>query len=97
MFQRGGYFIVDVIPGTMAVISLNTIYFYDSNKGERVSCSLRRFGTFGAGFRFQGPGIAVRRVAGILPALPYRLKECAGPGPIHRHHLISSLTKCPFP
>lgn len=33
VFQRGGYFIVDVIPDQLAVISLNTIYFYDSNKG----------------------------------------------------------------
>lgn len=32
VFQRGGYFIVDVIPDKLAVISLNTIYFYDSNK-----------------------------------------------------------------
>lgn len=38
VFQRGGYFIVDVIPDTLAVISLNTIYFYDSNKG--VCCLL---------------------------------------------------------
>lgn len=28
---------MDVIPGTLSVISLNTIYFYDSNKGERRS------------------------------------------------------------
>ena len=34
VFQRGGYFIADVIPDTLAVISLNTIYFYDSNKGK---------------------------------------------------------------
>lgn len=34
VFQRGGYFVVDVIPDRLAVISLNTIYFYDSNKGE---------------------------------------------------------------
>jgi len=34
VFQRGGYFIVDVIPDKLAVISLNTIYFYDSNKGN---------------------------------------------------------------
>ncbi|KAF9646747.1 hypothetical protein BDM02DRAFT_3156429 [Thelephora ganbajun] len=32
VFQRGGYFIVDVIPDTLAAISLNTMYFYDSNK-----------------------------------------------------------------
>lgn len=25
---------MDVIPETLAVISLNTIYFYDPNKGE---------------------------------------------------------------
>lgn len=74
VFQRGGYFIVDVIPGKLAVISLNTIYFYDSNKGERVSSRLRRFGAFGAGLRSRDPGIVVRRVTGIPPAFPYRRK-----------------------
>jgi len=34
VFQRGGYFISDVIPDVLSVVSLNTIYFYDSNKGE---------------------------------------------------------------
>ena len=33
VFQRGGYFSVEVIPEQLAVISLNTMYFYDSNKG----------------------------------------------------------------
>ncbi|KAH8118273.1 Metallo-dependent phosphatase-like protein, partial [Phellopilus nigrolimitatus] len=32
VFQRGGYYSVEVIPGEVAVISLNTMYFYDSNK-----------------------------------------------------------------
>ncbi|KAG5221087.1 Endopolyphosphatase [Salix suchowensis] len=33
VFQRGGYFHVEVVPNALAVISLNTMYFYDSNKG----------------------------------------------------------------
>lgn len=33
IFQRGGYYSVEVIPDSVAVISLNTMYFYDSNKG----------------------------------------------------------------
>ncbi|KAH9977959.1 endopolyphosphatase [Lactifluus volemus] len=32
VFRRGAYFSVEVIPGEIAVISLNTMYFYDSNK-----------------------------------------------------------------
>ncbi|KAH9936952.1 Metallo-dependent phosphatase-like protein [Amylocystis lapponica] len=32
VFQRGGYYSVEVIPGSLAVISLNTMYFYDANK-----------------------------------------------------------------
>jgi len=32
VFQRGGYYSVDVIPDSVAAISLNTMYFYDSNK-----------------------------------------------------------------
>ncbi|CCM02492.1 uncharacterized protein FIBRA_04593 [Fibroporia radiculosa] len=32
VFQRGGYFSVEVIPNSVAVISLNTMYLYDSNK-----------------------------------------------------------------
>lgn len=34
VFQRGGYFSVEVVSGEIAVISLNTMYFYDSNKGR---------------------------------------------------------------
>ncbi|KAF1944521.1 Endopolyphosphatase [Clathrospora elynae] len=30
-FQQGGWFSVEVIPGNLAVISLNTIYFFNSN------------------------------------------------------------------
>lgn len=36
VFQRGAYYSVEVIPGSVAVISLNTMYFYDSNKGIRL-------------------------------------------------------------
>lgn len=36
VFQRGGYYSVEVIPNQVAVISLNTMYFYDSNKGEPI-------------------------------------------------------------
>ncbi|KAI0269150.1 endopolyphosphatase [Gloeopeniophorella convolvens] len=32
VFRRGAYYSVEVIPGEIAVISLNTMYFYDSNK-----------------------------------------------------------------
>ncbi|KAE8221553.1 hypothetical protein CF319_g5099 [Tilletia indica] len=31
-FQRGAYFATEVIPNELAVLSLNTIYMYDSNK-----------------------------------------------------------------
>ncbi|KAI9481090.1 MAG: Metallo-dependent phosphatase-like protein [Benjaminiella poitrasii] len=30
-FRRGGYFAVDVVPGLLRVISLNTLYFFSSN------------------------------------------------------------------
>lgn len=32
IFQLGGYFSREIIPRRLAVISLNTLYFYDSNK-----------------------------------------------------------------
>ncbi|OSX60399.1 hypothetical protein POSPLADRAFT_1066706 [Postia placenta MAD-698-R-SB12] len=32
VFQRGGYYSAEVIPDAVAAISLNTMYFYDSNK-----------------------------------------------------------------
>lgn len=32
VFRRGAYYSVEVISGKVAVISLNTMYFYDSNK-----------------------------------------------------------------
>ncbi|KAF2003365.1 Endopolyphosphatase [Amniculicola lignicola CBS 123094] len=32
-FQQGGWFYVEVIPKQLAVISLNTLYFFDSNSG----------------------------------------------------------------
>ncbi|KAJ4986909.1 calcineurin-like phosphoesterase [Stagonosporopsis vannaccii] len=32
-FQQGGWFSVEVIPGKLAVVSLNTIYFFTSNSG----------------------------------------------------------------
>jgi endopolyphosphatase len=34
VFHRGAYFATEVVPGKVAVISLNTMYFYDSNKGQ---------------------------------------------------------------
>lgn len=33
VFQRGAYYSSEVIPDKLAVISLNTIYWYDANKG----------------------------------------------------------------
>ncbi|WFD04820.1 endopolyphosphatase [Malassezia vespertilionis] len=30
-FRKGGYFATEVIPNTLGVISLNTLYFYDTN------------------------------------------------------------------
>ena len=33
VFQRGAYFAVEVVPDALAVVSLNTMYFYDANKG----------------------------------------------------------------
>ncbi|TFK55714.1 hypothetical protein OE88DRAFT_1621507 [Heliocybe sulcata] len=32
VFQRGAYYSAEVIPDHLAVVSLNTMYFYDSNK-----------------------------------------------------------------
>ncbi|KAL0070755.1 Endopolyphosphatase [Marasmius tenuissimus] len=32
VFQRGAYYSVEVVPDQLAVVSLNTMYFYDSNK-----------------------------------------------------------------
>ncbi|KIY71419.1 endopolyphosphatase [Cylindrobasidium torrendii FP15055 ss-10] len=32
IFQRGAYYSTEVVPGAIAAISLNTLYFYDSNK-----------------------------------------------------------------
>ena len=34
VFRRGAYYSAEVISGKVAVISLNTMYFYDSNKGR---------------------------------------------------------------
>lgn len=50
VFQRGGYYAVEVIPDEMAVISLNTMYFYDSNKGE---FNLSRFLLSGIDIKWQ--------------------------------------------
>lgn len=33
VFHRGAYYAKEVIPEEVAVIALNTMYFYDSNKG----------------------------------------------------------------
>jgi hypothetical protein len=35
IFQRGAYYAIEVVPDALAVISLNTMYFYDSNKGTK--------------------------------------------------------------
>lgn len=32
VFQRGAYYAKEVVPNELAIISLNTLYFYDSNK-----------------------------------------------------------------
>ncbi|TFK21831.1 endopolyphosphatase [Coprinopsis marcescibilis] len=32
VFHRGGYYTKEIVPDQLAVISLNTMYFYDSNK-----------------------------------------------------------------
>lgn len=34
-FRQGGYFSTEVIPGELAVISLNTLYWYDNNAAVR--------------------------------------------------------------
>lgn len=39
VFHRGAYFATEVVPGEVAVISLNTMYFYDSNKGQFINQS----------------------------------------------------------
>lgn len=31
VFERGAYFSAEVIPDQLAVVSLNTLYWYDSN------------------------------------------------------------------
>lgn len=89
VFQRGGYFIVDVIPDTLAVISLNTIYFYDSNKGEseRHICS-------GPTFRRvpNKPSVVLRPDPSIQGAC-----RSWSPDPLILHHyLIPELIKCPL-
>ncbi|KAJ3736348.1 hypothetical protein DFJ43DRAFT_1129505 [Lentinula guzmanii] len=43
-FRQGAYFAVEVVPNALAVISLNTLYFYDANDGAHflltcVECS----------------------------------------------------------
>ena len=40
VFQRGAYYAIEVIPNQIAVIALNTMYFYDSNHGEYSRLSL---------------------------------------------------------
>lgn len=39
-FEQGGWFYVEVIPNKLAVFSLNTLYFFDSNSGVD-GCALR--------------------------------------------------------
>jgi len=41
VFQHGGYYATEVVPGQLAAISLNTMYWYDSNKGQSVSPPIR--------------------------------------------------------
>jgi hypothetical protein len=41
VFQRGAYFSTEVVPDALAVISLNTLYFYDSNKGTQFVAPIR--------------------------------------------------------
>ena len=44
VFQRGGYYSVEVIRDALAVISLNTMYLFDSNKGASSHALERRSG-----------------------------------------------------
>ena len=37
VFERGAYYASEVIPDQLAVISLNTLYWYDSNTRESAS------------------------------------------------------------
>ena len=39
-FARGGWFVVEVIPGALAVISLNTMYFFTSNSASN-GCAVK--------------------------------------------------------
>ena len=41
MFQRGAYYSVEVIPDEIAVISLNTLYFYDAQRSGKLPESNR--------------------------------------------------------
>ena len=34
VFQRGAYYSKDIIRNQVGVLSLNTLYFYEKNKGE---------------------------------------------------------------
>ena len=34
VFERGAYFSTEVIPDQLAVVSLNTMYWFESNSGE---------------------------------------------------------------
>ncbi|CAK5264673.1 unnamed protein product [Mycena citricolor] len=40
IFQRGAYYAVEVVPDSLAVVSLNTMYFYHSNKAVS-GCSFK--------------------------------------------------------
>ena len=39
VFQRGAYFSTELILNSLAAVSLNTLYFYDSNKGKDGACT----------------------------------------------------------
>ncbi|CAE6392191.1 unnamed protein product [Rhizoctonia solani] len=40
VFQRGVYFSVELVPNRLAAISLNTLYWFDSNKGKSVGSAV---------------------------------------------------------
>ncbi|KEI37912.1 uncharacterized protein L969DRAFT_51759 [Mixia osmundae IAM 14324] len=48
VFQRGAYFSREVIPGRLVVASLNTLYFYDSNKAVD-GCPISKHGVVDPG------------------------------------------------
>lgn len=45
VFERGAYFSTEVIPDQLAVISLNTMYWFESNSGELFAFVSREMAT----------------------------------------------------